>query len=34
MEIFSDNPKELETISVSNAADFSFLRAIIKEYER
>ena len=34
MEIFSDNPKELENISVNNAADFALLRAVIKEYEK
>jgi NitT/TauT family transport system substrate-binding protein len=34
MEIFSDNPKELENVSLSNAADFSLLRAVIKEYAK
>jgi NitT/TauT family transport system substrate-binding protein len=34
MEIFSDNPKELENVSVSNAVDFSLLRAVIKEYAK
>ena len=34
MEIFSDNPKELENLSPSNAVDFSLLRAVIKEYEK
>ena len=32
MEIFSDNPKELENVSLANAADFSLLRAVLKEY--
>ncbi len=34
MEMFSDNPKELENVSLANAVDFSFMRAVIKEYER
>jgi NitT/TauT family transport system substrate-binding protein len=34
MEIFSDNPKELKNVSLDNAADFSFLRAVLKEYAR
>ena len=34
MEIFSDNPKELENVSLGNAVDFSLLRAVIKEYEK
>ncbi len=34
MEIFSDNPKELENLSLSNAVEFSLLRAVIKEYEK
>jgi NitT/TauT family transport system substrate-binding protein len=34
MEIFSDNPKELKNVSLANAADFSFLRAVLKEYAR
>ena len=34
MEIFSDNPKELENVSLANAADFSLLRAVLKEYAR
>jgi NitT/TauT family transport system substrate-binding protein len=34
MEIFTDNPKELENVSVANAVDFSLLRAVIKEYAK
>ena len=34
IEIFSDNPKELENVSLAKAADFSPLRAVIKEYEK
>jgi NitT/TauT family transport system substrate-binding protein len=34
MEIFSDNPKELENYSVANAVDFSLLHAVIKEYTK
>jgi NitT/TauT family transport system substrate-binding protein len=34
MEIFSDNPKEVENLSINNAVDFSLLKAVIKEYER
>jgi hypothetical protein len=34
IEIFSDNPKELENVSLGNAVDFSLLRAVIKEYEK
>ena len=34
MEIFSDNPKELENVSLANSADFSLLRAVLKEYAR
>ena len=34
MEIFSDNPKELENVSLGKAVDFSLLRAVIKEYEK
>jgi NitT/TauT family transport system substrate-binding protein len=34
IEIFSDNPKELENIALNDAVDFSLLRAVIKEYER
>ena len=34
MEIFSDNPKELENVSLGNAVDFSLLRAVIKPHEK
>jgi NitT/TauT family transport system substrate-binding protein len=34
MEIFSENPKELENYSVANAVDFSHLRAVLKEYAK
>jgi NitT/TauT family transport system substrate-binding protein len=34
MEIFGDNPKELENYSVANAVDFSLLHAVIKEYTK
>jgi hypothetical protein len=34
MEMFSDNPKEFENVPLSNAVDFSLLRAVIKEYEK
>jgi NitT/TauT family transport system substrate-binding protein len=34
MEIFSDNPKELENYSVANAVDFSLLRSVAKEYAK
>jgi len=34
IEVFSDNPKELENVSLNNAVEFSLLRAVIKEYEK
>jgi NitT/TauT family transport system substrate-binding protein len=34
IEIFSDNPKEMENVALTNAVDFSLLRAVIKEYPK
>jgi NitT/TauT family transport system substrate-binding protein len=34
IEIFGDNPKDLQNLSLQNAVDFSLLRAVIKEYEK
>jgi NitT/TauT family transport system substrate-binding protein len=34
IEIFSDNPKEMENVALANAVDFSLLRAVIKEYPK
>jgi len=34
IEIFSDNPKEVENVALANAVDFSLLRSVIKEYPK
>jgi NitT/TauT family transport system substrate-binding protein len=34
IEIFSDNPKELENVSLANAVDFAPLKAVMKEYKK